>query len=186
MRSDLEEPAEKPRREELDQPPIDFSFKNLTALKEIAARNERPRALRVGRAPTKGPNKKYMTRSIWLNNNNLEHFSDLEKFVNDFLEIPEELGWLDLSFNNLTDIDDSIEKFENLRILYLHGNNINTFEKLQKLKGLKHLRSLTLHGNPIEAYPNYRSFIVHTFPQVINLDFSPVTPKERTAVYRKV
>lgn len=180
--------GEKRRKEQMDQlitgAPIDFSFRNLATLRDL--QNERPRALRVGRAPKRGFSKKFLTRSIWLNNNNLESFDGFDDFIKDYLEVPSELGWVDLSLNNLTEIDDVIVKYSKIKILYLHGNNISSLEKLNKLSTLTQLRSLTLHGNPIEAFSNYRAYIVHTLPQIINLDFSPVVPSERTAVYRNV
>ena len=56
---------------------------------------------------------------------------------------------IDLSFNELTKIDASIIKYPNIRSLYLHGNAIENFNEIKKLKVMENLRRLTLHGNPI-------------------------------------
>ena len=56
---------------------------------------------------------------------------------------------IDLSFNELTKIDASVIKYPNIKSLYLHGNSIENFNEIKKLKTMNNLRRLTLHGNPI-------------------------------------
>lgn len=68
----------------------------------------------------------------------------------------------------------------NLMMLYLHGNNIITISQVDKLVPLGRLKSLTLHGNPVEVFPGYRSYIVSTLPQLQTFDFSGITKNERT------
>ena len=41
-------------------------------------------------------------------------------------------------------------QFQNLQILYLHGNTITNLNEVDKLIELPNLKKLTLHGNPIE------------------------------------
>jgi len=65
-------------------------------------------------------------------------------------------------------------------ILYLHGNNIYPIYEADKLVELRNLKSLTLHGNPVEVAPGYRSYVVTLLPQLQTLDFSGVTKSERT------
>ncbi len=64
-------------------------------------------------------------------------------------------------------------------MIYLHGNKIKRFSDLEKLQHLPNLYSLTLHGNPIENYPNYRSSIICMFPELKSLDFAKVTEDEK-------
>ena len=56
---------------------------------------------------------------------------------------------IDLSFNELTKIDASVIKYPNIKSLYLHGNSIENFNEIKKLKTMNNLRRLTLHRNPI-------------------------------------
>jgi Leucine-rich repeat (LRR) protein len=47
---------------------------------------------------------------------------------------PENLEWLDLSYNYLEKIEKEIpEMFPNLKTLYLHGNYISNLEEVKKL-----------------------------------------------------
>ena len=39
--------------------------------------------------------------------------------------------------------------------------------------------SLTLHGNPLENSPNYRSSVICMFPELKSLDFAKVTEDEK-------
>lgn len=85
------------------------------------------------------------------------------------------IGWLDVSFNSIEIISNDLLQLKNLKILYLHGNQIKFFIEVTKLKSLKLLKTLTLHGNPIEENPIYRSTVIKTLPNLINFDFSVVT-----------
>eukprot|EP00070_Physeter_catodon_P050137 XP_028357031.1 uncharacterized protein LOC114483883 isoform X2 [Physeter catodon] len=48
---------------------------------------------------------KSMSQSLWLNNNVLNDLRDFNHVVSQLLEHPENLAWIDLSFNDLTSID---------------------------------------------------------------------------------
>lgn len=128
---------------------------------------EGPRETRTGKIPERGKsNRKYLTKSIWLNNNKLTSIKDMEILVESVLEHPEKLGWIDFSFNFITTIDESITKFPNLKIVYFHGNRITDIEEVFKLRNLKQLRSVTFHGNPINEHPHYRAYVIAVLPQV--------------------
>jgi Leucine-rich repeat (LRR) protein len=43
------------------------------------------------------------------------------------------LCWLDLSFNQLTTIDEVFTQFANLKTLYLHSNKVEKVEEVAKL-----------------------------------------------------
>ncbi|XP_065802362.1 leucine-rich repeat-containing protein 51 isoform X3 [Muntiacus reevesi] len=96
------------------------------------------------------------------------------------LEHPENLAWIDLSFNDLTSIDPVLTTFFNLSVLYLHGNSIQRLGEVNKLAVLPRLRSLTLHGNPIEEEKGYRQYVLCTLPRITTFDFSGVTKADRT------
>ncbi|XP_066894904.1 transmembrane O-methyltransferase homolog isoform X2 [Kogia breviceps] len=116
---------------------------------------------------------KSMSQSLWLNNNVLNDLRDFNHVVSQLLEHPENLAWIDLSFNDLTSIDPVLTTFFNLSVLYLHGNSIQRLGEVNKLAVLPRLRSLTLHGNPIEEEKGYRAQ-VGTMSPAIALAFLPL------------
>eukprot|EP00093_Oithona_nana_P004794 04794.XXX_174916_175636_1 [CDS] Oithona nana genome sequencing. len=157
-------------------PPLDYSFRNISSLEKLE-RNRPPRqSLRKNR---RSPSGRYNSNVIRLANNNLVDTTGLYKMALDVVEFPEDIAWLDLSFNDITSISDDILEFPALKMIYLHGNKIRRFADIQKLQQLPNLYSLTLHGNPIENYPNYRSSIICMFPQLKSLDFAKVTEAEK-------
>ncbi|XP_014254072.1 leucine-rich repeat-containing protein 51-like [Cimex lectularius] len=159
--------------------PADYSFRKLKHLDDLEG--ARPRVMRVGRDVVRGPSGRILSSALWLNNNNLESMRFITCFVNTLLEAPNQLQWLDFSFNNIKEIHEDILKFTNLKILYLHGNCINSLSNVGMLKCLKKLRSLTLHGCPVETIPFYRQHVISMIPQLKNLDFVTITPKEANA-----
>lgn len=75
--------------------------------------------------------------------------------------------------------------YEQLSILYLHGNAISQIREVVKLSSLSRLKSLTLHGNAIEKAKEYRLYVIHHLPQLRKLDFSAITPAERDTAQRR-
>lgn len=140
---------------------------------------KRAQIIRTGKAPVRTLKDRYVTSTLWLSNNLLSSMEGLQRLVDRVLDDPAYLSWLDLSFNEINEIGEDIEKFTNLKILYLHGNKIKNIVETLKLRKLQNLRSLTLHGNPIEDVPCYRGYIVHLLPQLLVLDFSPVIAAEK-------
>ncbi|XP_043488024.1 leucine-rich repeat-containing protein 51-like [Polistes fuscatus] len=165
------------REEMLIAPPLDFSFKKATNMNELV--NQQPQTVRTVKAPIRTSNDRFATSTIWLSNNLLKSMDGLEIFTKTVLEDPTCLSWLDLSFNAINEIGVDIGKFPNLKILYLHGNNISNINDVLKLRKLCNMRALTLHGNPIETLSYYRGYIINVMSQLINLDFSPITMSEK-------
>ena len=81
------------------------------------------------------------------------------------------LNYLFLSFSQ------DFSYFVNLKILYLHCNYIKDLKEITKIAAP--LISLTIHGNPIEAIPGFRQFIIAVIPTLKNLDTAHISKKER-------
>lgn len=122
---------------------------------------------------------RYNSNVIRLANNNLVDTKGLYKMALDVVEYPEDIAWLDLSFNDITTVSEDILEFPALKMIYLHGNKIRKFSDLNILQQLPNMYSLTLHGNPLENVPNYRSSVICMFPQLRSLDFAKVTEDEK-------
>ncbi|EEB16476.1 leucine-rich repeat-containing protein, putative [Pediculus humanus corporis] len=152
--------------------PLDYSFRKADTLEEL--KNDTPREYRVG-VPKKTSSGKFISSSLWVNYNNLTDLRSIHSLVKVSFSKPEMIGWLDVSFNSIEIISNDLLQLKNLKILYLHGNQIKFFIEVTKLKSLKLLKTLTLHGNPIEENPIYRSTVIKTLPNLINFDFSVVT-----------
>ncbi|XP_045433746.1 leucine-rich repeat-containing protein 51 isoform X2 [Pipistrellus kuhlii] len=136
----------------VQEPPLDYSFRNIQVIQDLMSEEPR-RGLRPLRRSKSG---KLLTQSLWLNNNVLNELRDFPQVISQKLQHPENLAWIDLSFNDLTSIDPVLTTFFNLSVLYLHGNSIQRLGEVNKLAILPRLRSLTLHGNPMEEEKGYR------------------------------
>lgn len=156
-------------------PPLDYSFRNISSLSHLEKRYPRQSLRRQRRSPSG----RYNSNVIRLANNNLVDTKGLYQMALDVVEYPEEVAWLDLSFNEITVISEDILEFPALKMIYLHGNKIRKFSDLAILKRLPNLYSVTLHGNPVENYPNYRSSMICMFPSLKSLDFAKVTEDEK-------
>ena len=88
------------------------------------------------------------------------------------------LQWIDISRNKLTDIHEDICRLPYLKILYVHGNNIQEIEKVVNLRKCKSLTSLSLYGNPIDHIKGYRHFIIEMCPLLEKLDSAVISEKE--------
>merc|ERR1712226_1405036 len=89
------------------------------------------------------------------------------------------LQWLDLQHNYLVTLSEELNKFPNLKSLYLHVNFIADTKEFTKIMNLPVLRSLTVHGNPIDKIPNFRLYLISIFPQLKKLDTVLISKKER-------
>lgn len=90
-----------------------------------------------------------------------------------------QLLWLDLSFNQLTDVDEALLEFTNLSVLYLHANQIQQSANYQLLSNFTSLTNLAIHGNPMDAIPNLEKKLLAALPNLTKLNFSPVTRLQR-------
>jgi len=158
-------------------PPLDYSFRNISSLSTLPSRFPR-QSLRKQR---RSPSGRYNSNVIRLSNNSLVDTRGLYQLALDLVECPEDIAWLDLSFNHIQEVTDDILEFPNLKMIYLHGNKITSLTDLTRLTLLPNLYSLTLHGNPLENSPNYRSSVLKMLPYLKSLDFAKVTDGEREA-----
>ncbi|KAK3266269.1 hypothetical protein CYMTET_25092 [Cymbomonas tetramitiformis] len=125
----------------LQDPPYDFSFKEISTLEEVLT--EEPNG-------KKRPSKERCT-GLLLGNNSITTLTSLPKVLPELLQDPvEQLQWLDASHNQLDKVEQVIMEYPNISVLYLHGNNIQTLKEVNKLAQLPNLKRLSLHGNPVE------------------------------------
>ena len=88
------------------------------------------------------------------------------------------IQWIDISRNKLTSIHKDICELPYLKILYVHGNNIQEIEKVTALGNCKSLTALTLYGNPMDHIKGYRNFIIEMCPLLEKLDGAVISEKE--------
>lgn len=91
----------------------------------------------------------------------------------------EQLVWIDLSHNRLTSVDKHWQSLPQLKNLYLHVNYISSFKEFEKLQEAKLLRTFTIHGNPIENFPEFRSLLTCILPQLQKIDSALLTKREK-------
>ncbi|KAF7236587.1 Leucine-rich repeat-containing protein 51 [Varanus komodoensis] len=168
----------------LQAPPLDYSFRGISFVQDLLTEEPRP-GIKLIKQTGAG---RSLTQAIRLNNNTLNDLTDFPEIVAQLVEYPEEIYWIDLSFNDLPSIDPVLTTYYNLHHLNLHGNSIQQLSEVDKLAVLPHLRSLTLHGNPIEEEKGYRSYVLSTLPQLKSFDFSGVTRLDRStaAIWRRM
>ncbi|XP_005292243.1 leucine-rich repeat-containing protein 51 [Chrysemys picta bellii] len=160
----------------LQAPPLDYSFRGISFIQDLLT--EEPRTgLKVIKRSAGG---KLLTQAVRLNNNTINELTDFASTMEQLLEYPDELSWVDLSFNDLSTIDPVLTMYPDLRALNLHGNSIQNLGEVDKLAVLPRLRTLTLHGNPIEEEKGYRSYVLSVLPQLKSFDFSGVTKQDRS------
>ncbi|CAL6060037.1 Putative_U2 small nuclear ribonucleoprotein A [Hexamita inflata] len=82
------------------------------------------------------------------------------------------LIYLDLRCNKLQSIN-GIEQLQTLKILYLHGNDIQSVTDLLPLKQMN-LDALTVHGNPLVRQHNYKLFVINQLASLKRLDFGGI------------
>ncbi|XP_037768927.1 leucine-rich repeat-containing protein 51 [Chelonia mydas] len=160
----------------LRAPPLDYSFRGISFIQDLLTEEPRP-GLKVIKRSAGG---RLLTQAVRLNNNTINELTDFTSTMEQLLEYPDELSWVDLSFNDLPTIDPVLTTYPQLRALNLHGNSIQSLSEVDKLAVLPCLRTLTLHGNPIEEEKGYRSYVLSVLPQLKSFDFSGVTKQDRS------
>ncbi|CAL6060061.1 Putative_U2 small nuclear ribonucleoprotein A [Hexamita inflata] len=103
---------------------------------------------------------------------NLVTINNLQRLVHSCLFYPEHLIYLDLRCNKLQSIN-GIEQLQTLKILYLHGNDIQSVTDLLPLKQMN-LDALTVHGNPLVRQHNYKLFVINQLASLKRLDFGGI------------
>jgi hypothetical protein len=92
----------------------------------------------------------------------------------------EDVEWIDASYNCLRRVDEALAKFPNLRVLNLHGNELDRVADVFALRPLTHLVRLSLHGNEkLQVRRFYRMQVIDALPQLKALDFIGITPQDR-------
>jgi len=157
--------------------PLDYSFMKLMGPSDLLQEKARG-------AAELADNEKHTNKSIKLNNNHLQDLTDLVSVVSQVIQSPADITWIDLSFNQLTRIHQSLCEFPHLHILYLHGNRVDDVTEIDKLSSVRTLRKLALHGNPMENTKNYRYYVLSKLPHLISLDMTTVTNADRSNVVR--
>lgn len=156
--------------------PLDFSYKCLAGVQDALDEEPRPGPHKVERTEGSG---QFKANSIRFCYNAISDLENLSSTLEHILENPLELSWLDLSFNDISNIDKVLLQYPKLKILYLHSNNIEKLSEVDKLAELPELISLTLHGNHIENLPGYKEHIISTLPRLKTLDFISITNQNR-------
>jgi hypothetical protein len=103
---------------------------------------------------------KVVCTALFLNNNEIRTLKFLPDTLRYVMYRPENLEWLDLSYNYLQTIDRELLEFPNLKTLYMHGNYIVNLEEVRKLQDIPTLQILTLYGNAIEQIKGYRLWVL--------------------------
>ncbi|KAF4085792.1 hypothetical protein AMELA_G00099030 [Ameiurus melas] len=155
--------------------PVDFSFKDLCSVEEVLS--EEPN--KGVRTPWRNSEGKFASRVLRLNNNLLSSTTGLMETLSALFTKPKYLTWIDLSFNDITNIHPVLTELVELRVLYLHGNSVCNLSEVDKLGALPHLHTITLHGNNIEHEHGYRNYVISTLLHLKMMDFSAVTKQER-------
>lgn len=165
--------------------PLDLSFEKAETLQgkefSIFSSGTAADSYRMLGSPPRSALGRYKTASLLLGHNRIAgDLHGIRALVAELLVRPEALCWLDVSHNRLTDISvDELLGFPNLRTLYVHHNDLDSWCAVQALDRLPALRSLTLQHNPVAAVSGYRTAVLFLLPRLISLDFVLVTDAER-------
>ena len=80
-----------------------------------------------------------------------------------------------VSHSNLS----KLKRFMKLKKLIFSDNNVHSFIQISKLEVLTTLNSLTIENNEVSSTALVRTFIVYRFPNVTEINGSPVSDSDR-------
>lgn len=175
---------------------LDFSFFNITDPADVEGEEPREQpgrhvakeiVLETNEDGEEVEVEKYKATCVRLCNNLICEHGSLMKILTKMVVDPLGIFWIDLSVNEISKIDPIICEFDNLSLLYLHGNSISDINEVEKLGKLPKLYKLSLHCNPISSAKNYRSHVLSVCPNLKSFDMSPITKSDRAtaAAYSK-
>jgi Leucine-rich repeat (LRR) protein len=126
----------------------------------------------------KAINIKLVCCSLLLCYNKIRSLQSFEPVIEFVMPECKNLQWIDLSHNYLEKLDYNFQGFPQLRTLYLHCNYLADLNDFAALSSHKQLKTLMIHGNPIAAVPNFRSFLISMLPNLKKIDSVLVSKKE--------
>lgn len=128
---------------------------------------------------TKKKKVKLICSSLILMSNKIPDLTGFYNIVDQVMVSCDNLRWIDLSHNTFSKLTTDFGRFAQLRSLYLHCNKIRDMEELRKIQNISKLRTLTIHGNPLDQLPNFRTYVIAVLPNIKKLDTVLVSYKER-------
>ncbi|ORZ32458.1 hypothetical protein BCR44DRAFT_69420, partial [Catenaria anguillulae PL171] len=125
-------------------------------------------------------------RALKLSYNQLVRLDGFQILLSKLQVYPASLRWLDLSFNSMTGVDESLAQCPKLTHLYLHANKMESLTQvaraLGKMPWAPKLATLTLHGNPLSEHKDYKVHVLRACPRLRHLDHAGVTRGDRALV----
>ena len=165
--------AQMRQKKEKTSPPKKNGDKEEEKINEQEPKKSPRRQVPVDEDPT------LIKTSVKCNNNSFSDWNGFTEAIDSCLSEPGVMDFVDLSFNQLTTVDEQLARYKDLACVYLHGNKIAKLKDLKFLKALPNLRKLTLHGNPVENVKTYRMTLINALPNLKQLDFTPITSNDR-------
>ncbi|CAK85801.1 unnamed protein product (macronuclear) [Paramecium tetraurelia] len=116
--------------------------------------------------------------SLILSYNKLTSLHNFYNIIDQIMINCKQLQWIDLSHNMIESLDYNFAELPNVKALYLHANKLKDIMEFDKLQCLTELRTLTVHGNPFDAIPNFRLYVIGLLPTLKKLDSVLISKKE--------
>ncbi|CAK74510.1 unnamed protein product (macronuclear) [Paramecium tetraurelia] len=104
--------------------------------------------------------------SLILSYNKLTSLHNFYNIIDQIMINCKQLQWIDLSHNMIESLDYNFAELPNVKALYLHANKLKDIMEFDRLQCLTELRTLTVHGNPFDAIPNFRLYIIGLLPTI--------------------